>query len=145
MTKTTTDYTEKLQASMKDAADKAKAAFEKGQVSLSDMGAFTKANVEAIVESSKIFANGLQEMTKGYATETKSVFESLTAEMKSLTEVKSPSELLEKQSTLMRAHFDAAVAASSKNSEAMLKLVTEAFQPISNRVSAAVEKIKHVA
>ena len=45
----------------------------------------------------------------------------------------------------MRAHFDAAVAASSKNSEAMLKLANEAFQPISNRVSLAVEKIKHAA
>ena len=84
-------------------------------------------------------------MTKGYATETKSVFETLTAEMKSLAAVKSPAELLEKQSSLMRAHFDAAVAVSSKNSEAMLKLANEAFQPISNRVSLAVEKIKHAA
>ena len=49
------------------------------------------------------------------------------------------------QSALLRKNFDAAVAASSKNSEAMLKLVNEAFQPISTRVSLAVEKIKTAA
>ena len=59
--------------------------------------------------------------------------------------MKSPTEFLEKQSALLRKHFDAAVATSSKNSEAFLKLASEAFQPISNRGSLAVEKIKHAA
>ena len=141
----TTEYTDKFQTVIKDASAKAKAAFEKSQTNFGEIGAFTKGNVEAMVESTKILASGFQAMTRGYATEGKSVFETLTAEMKSLAAVKSPSELLEKQSSLMRAHFDAAVAASSKNSEAMLKLANEAFQPISNRVSLAVEKIKHAA
>jgi phasin family protein len=145
MTATTTEYTEKFQSVIKEASDKAKAAFEKSQASLGEMGAFTKGNVEAMVESSKILASGLQEMTKGYAAESKSAFETLAAEIKSMTSVKSPTELLEMQSSLLRKHFDAAVAASSKNSEAMLKLANEAFQPISNRVSLAVEKIKHAA
>jgi phasin family protein len=145
MTATTTEYTEKFQTAIKDASEKAKAAFEKSQASFGEIGAFTKGNVEALVESSKILASGLQELTKGYAAESKSAFEALTAEFKSLAAVKSPSELLEKQSTLLRKQFDAAVAASSKNSEAVLKLANEAFQPISNRVSIAVEKVKHVA
>ena len=145
MTATTTEYTEKFQTAIKDASEKAKAAFEKSQASFGEIGAFTKGNVEALVESSKILASGLQELTKGYAAESKSAFEALTAEFKSLAAVKSPSELLEKQSTLLRKQFDAAVAASSKNSEAVLKLANEAFQPISNRVSIAVEKIKHAA
>lgn len=145
MTATTTEYTEKFQTAIKDASEKAKAAFEKSQASFGEIGEFTKGNVEALVESSKILASGLQELTKGYATESKSAFEALAAEFKSLTAVKSPSELLEKQSALLRKQFDAAVAASSKNSEALLKLTNEAFQPISNRVSLAVEKIKHAA
>jgi len=140
-----TTTTEKFQTVIKDASAKAKAAFEKSQANLGEMGEFTKGNVEAVVESTKILATGLQAMTKGYAAESKSAFETLTAEMKSLATVKTPSELLEKQSSLMRAHFDAAVAASSKNSEAMLKLANEVFQPISNRVSLAVEKIKQAA
>jgi phasin family protein len=109
------------------------------------MGEFTKGNVEALVESTKIFATGLQALSKGYLSETKSAFETLTAEFKDMTTVKTPSELLEKQSSLLRKQFDAAVATSSKNSEAMLKLASEAFQPISNRVSLAVEKVKKAA
>jgi hypothetical protein len=54
-------------------------------------------------------------------------------------------KFFEKQNAMMRKQFDAAVAVSSKNSEAMVKLASEAFQPISNRVSLAVEKIKQAA
>ena len=145
MTTTATEYTEKFQTAIKEASEKAKAAFEKSQASFGEIGEFTKGNVEALVESTKIFAAGFQALSKGYLTESKSAFETLTAEIKDLTGAKTPTELLEKQSTLLRKQFDAAVAASSKNSEAVLKLANEAFQPISNRVSIAVEKVKHVA
>lgn len=142
---TTTEMTEKMSAAFKDAQEKAKAALEKSQAAFGDAGEFAKGNVEAVVESSKIFASGLQEMTKGYVAETKSVFETMTADVKELTTVKSPTEFFEKHSALMRKNFDAAVAASSKNSEALLKLANEAFQPISTRVSLAVEKMKQAA
>lgn len=139
------EITEKFTAAVKDAQEKAKAAFEKSQASFGEMGEFTKGNVEAVVESSKILATGLQEMTKGYVSESKSAFETLTAELKALTTVKTPTEFLEKQTALFKKQFDVAVATSSKNSEAVLKLANEAFQPISNRVSLAVEKIKATA
>lgn len=145
MNAATTEMTETIQTAMKEAAEKAKAALEKSQAALGDMGAFTKGNVEAVVESTKILATGLQEMTKSYAAETKTVVETMTSEIKELASVKSPAEFFEKQNAMMRKQFDAAVAATSKNSEAMLKLASEAFQPISNRVSLAVEKIKQAA
>lgn len=145
MATTSTEITEKMTAAFKDAQDKAKAALEKSQAAFGDAGTFAKGNVEAMVESSKILASGLQEMTKGYVAETKSAFETMTADVKDLTTVKSPTEFFEKQSALMRKNFDAVVAASSKNSEAMLKLANEAFQPISTRVSLAVEKMKQAA
>ncbi len=140
-----TEMTGTIQTAMKEAAEKAKAALEKSQAALGDMGAFTKGNVEAVVESTKILASGLQEMTKSYAVETKTVVETMQAEIKELAAVKSPAEFFEKQNAMLRKQFDAAVAATSKNSEAMLKLASEAFQPISNRVSLAVEKIKQAA
>jgi hypothetical protein len=145
MTANTTEMTETIQTAMKDAAAKAKATLEKSQAAMGDMGTFTKGNVEAVVESTKILATGLQEMGKSYVAESKSVVETMTAEIKDLASVKSPTEFFEKQSAMMRKHFDAAMAVSSKNSEAMLKLASEAFQPISNRVSLAVEKIKQAA
>jgi len=145
MTTPATEYTEKFQTAIKEASEKAKAAFEKSQASFGEIGEFTKGNVEALVESTKIFATGFQALSKGYLTESKSAFETLTAEIKELTAAKTPTELLEKQSTLLRKQFDAAVAASSKNSEAVLKLANEAFQPISTRVTLAVEKVKKAA
>ena len=145
MTANTTEMTETIQTAMKDAAAKAKATLEKSQAAMGDMGTFTKGNMEAVVVSSKIFAAGLQEMSKSYVAESKSVVETMTAEIKDLASVKSPTEFFEKQSAMMRKQFDAAMAVSSKNSEAMLKLASEAFQPISNRVSLAVEKIKQAA
>ena len=145
MTANTTEMTATIQTAMKDAAAKAKATLEKSQAAMGDMGTFTKGNMEAVVESSKILAAGLQEMGKSYVAEGKSVVETMTAEIKDLASVKSPTEFFEKQSAMMRKQFDAAMAVSSKNSEAMLKLASEAFQPISNRVSLAVEKIKQAA
>ncbi|HQS68378.1 MAG: phasin [Novosphingobium sp. 28-62-57] len=145
MATTSTEITEKMTAAFKDAQEKAKAALEKSQAAMGDVTEFTKGNVEAVVESTKILATGLQEMTKGYVAETKTVIETMTADVKDLTTVTSPTEFFQKQSALMRKNFDAAVAASSKNSEAMLKLATEAFQPISTRVSLAVEKMKQAA
>ncbi|WP_338467423.1 phasin family protein [Novosphingobium sp. ZN18A2] len=142
---TTTEFTAKFEESMKDMQERAKTLFEKGQTAFSDVPEFAKGNVEAMVESTKILAAGLQDMGKSYVEESKSAFETMTADAKDLAAVKSPNEFFEKQTALARKNFDAAVAATSKNSEAMLKLVNEAFQPLSTRVSLAVEKMKKAA
>lgn len=139
------EFTGKLESAVKDATERTRAAFEKSQAAFGDVGEFAKGNVEAIVESTKILASGLQEMGKTYVSESKSVVEAMTVELKELASVKSPTEFFEKQAALLRKQFDAAVAASSKNSEAMLKLTNEAFQPISTRLSVAMEKMKVAA
>jgi phasin family protein len=84
-------------------------------------------------------------MSKRYVEELKSAFEMAQADMKALTTVKSPSEFVELQRAQLRKYFDNAVAYNSKSAEAALKLANDAFQPISNRVSLAVEKIKLAA
>ncbi|MDE2560640.1 MAG: phasin family protein [Sphingomonadales bacterium] len=142
---TTQEFTTKIQDAVKDASEKAKVFFEKGQASFADVPEFAKGNVEAVIESSKILAAGLQDMGKAYVAESKSAFETMTADVKDLAAVKSPTEFFEKQNALARKNFDAAVAATSKNSEAMLKLVNEAFQPLSTRMSLAIEKMKKAA
>jgi hypothetical protein len=81
---TTTEFTDKLQTTFKDAAEKAKAAFEKSQGAFGEAGEFAKGNVEALVESSKILASGLQELGKGYVSEGKASFETMSAEIKEL-------------------------------------------------------------
>lgn len=130
----TTDFTAKFQ----EAGEKAKAAF-------GDAGEFAKGNVEAVVASTKILATGVKAMGEAYVAETKSAYETMTADWKALVSVKSPTEFFELQTKLARKNFDAAVATGSKKSEEVLKLANEAFQPISTRFSLAMEKIKQAA
>jgi hypothetical protein len=49
------------------------------------------------------------------------------------------------QGELARKGFDTAVAQGSKNTEAMVKLVNEMFQPISNRIAVTTELFKKAA
>jgi phasin family protein len=144
-TTTTTEITTKIQDAVKDAAAKAKSFAEKGQAGLGEVSEFAKGNVEAMVESTKILAGGMQEMGKGYVAEAKTAFETMTADAKDLASAKTPTEFFEKQNAILKKNFDAAVAKSSKSSEAMLKLVNEAFQPLSTRMSLAMEKVKKAA
>ncbi|MBB3956319.1 phasin family protein [Novosphingobium sediminicola] len=139
------DFAAPFQTAFADFQEKAKTAYEKGNSVFGDYSEFAKGNVEALVESSKILAAGLQELTSAYVSEGRAGFETLTAEVKELAAAKSPTDFLKLQNDLAKKHFDDAVAAASKHSEALVKLANEAAQPISTRVTLAVEKIKAAA
>lgn len=145
-TKKTADaFTTRIQDAVSDAQARAKTAFEKSQAAFGDAGEFNKGNLEAIVESGKILAQGLQSMGKSYAEEMKSALETVQADVKELTAVKTPTEFFQLQAAQLRKRFDHVVAYNSKNAEAALKLANDAFQPISNRVTLAVEKVRKAA
>ena len=130
---------------MADLQERAKAAFGKGGEFAGDFVEFNKANVEAMVESGKIVAEGVQDMGKDYVEEAKSAYEVFTADMKEFAGVRSPTDLFELQGKLARRNFDAAVEFGSKNTEKMVKIANDAVAPISNRVSVATEKLTKAA
>ncbi len=142
MENTINTVTEKSQAMMSDMNGRAKAAMEKTQTMFADMNDFNKGNVEALVESSKIAAKGIETMGQDAAEYTRKSFEHATAVVKTLSSVKSPTEFMKLHSDYVRQSFDALVAESSKTTEAVLKLAGEIAQPISNRVAVAAEKMK---
>lgn len=145
-TKTATeDFTGKVKDAMTDAQDRAKLAFEKGQALFGEAGEFTKANVEALVESGKVLAAGMQDMGKDYVAEAKTAFETVQADIKDLSAVKTPADFFKLQGEIMRRNFDAAVASGSKHSEKAVKIAGEAFAPIQNRVAKAIEMVKQAA
>ncbi len=145
----TTDFTAMMSKSMNEAVTemqaKAQEAYDKGTSMVSEMTEAAKGNVEAVVESGKIMAAGMQDMGKTYADEAKSAYETLTADMKEMAAVKSPTELFQLQGKIMRRNFDAMVATTSKNTEAAMKLANDAVAPISARVNVAVEKMSKAA
>ncbi len=145
-TKTQTeDFAARIKDSVADAQDRAKIAYEKSTVVFGDVTEFSKGNVEALVESGKILAAGLQDMGKAYVAEGKSAIETLTADVKELAAVKSPTDFFKLQGEILRRNFDVAVATGSKNSETLVKLAGDAFAPISTRASLAIEKVKQAA
>lgn len=134
-----------LQDVLTEAQAKAKAAFEKSTSMMGEYTEFAKGNVEAMIESGKILADGVQGMGSTIVAEGRSSFEAMSGDMKELAAAKSPTDFFKLQSDLVRKNFDSAVAHSSKNSEAMLKLMSDVFAPISGRVSMAVEKVRQTA
>jgi phasin family protein len=147
MTKTVTteDFTAKVKEAVADMQERAKVAFDKSQAAFGEINEFNKGNVEALVESGKILAAGLQDMGKEYVAEGKTAFETFTADVKEAVAVKSPADFFKLQGEILRRNFDAAVAAGSKRSEAIVKLANDAYAPLSSRVSLAVEKVKQAA
>jgi phasin family protein len=141
----TSSYPSGFQDAFTEAQEKAKEAFEKGSSMLGEAGEFARGNVEAMVESGKILASGLQEMGASFAAESRSAFETISADLKELAAARTPADFLKLHSEVIRKSFDGAVAYGSKNSEAVLKLASDAFAPISGRVSLAVEKVRSAA
>ena len=128
-----------------EAGDRAQTAMAKGSQSIEEMNAFAKGNLEAVVESTKIYAKGIEAMGQDAAAFAKKSFEDATAAFKSMAAVKSPTDFFKLQSDFARTAFDAMVAETSKSTEKMVKLAGEVAQPISNRVALASEKMKIAA
>lgn len=143
MSKATTqkDLSKLLYNAVSTVKTQAKAAYAKGSAVAGEVGELSKGNIEAVVESGKILANGVKAISADYVAETKSAYETATGDFKKLAAVKSPTELFQLQGELMRRNFDAAVAFGSKETEKLVKLSNDTFAPISNRVSLIVDKV----
>jgi phasin family protein len=145
MEATIKDATVKGEALIADMNTRAKTAMEKSTKAFEQINEFNKGNVEAIVESSKIAATGLQTLGQGYAEYARKQFEGMTATMKGFAGIKSPTEFMKLHADFVRGQFDSMVAETSKNTEAMIKLAGDVAKPISNRVAVAAEKLKVAA
>jgi phasin family protein len=144
-TANTTDFTATAKEMAADVQARVKTAYAKSGEFAGEFGEFNKANLDAVVESGKIFFNGAQALVREDVETGKAVVETVTADAKKVVAVKSPTELFQLQGELARRNFDALVGFGSKRSEALVKLYNDAFAPISNRVSVAAEKISKAA
>lgn len=144
-TKFTAEVTEKAQNYFADMSEKAKAVFEKSNVSMREVADFSKGNLEAVVETAKIAAKGVQTSAQTTSEFARKNFEATTAMFKTVAAVKSPTEFFKIQSDFAKSQFEGVVAEMSKASEFNLKLAGEMFQPLSNRYAVAVEKVKSLA
>ena len=141
----TADFAKPFADAVGELQAKTKEAYEKGTAYAGEMTEFAKGNVEALVESGKVLSAGAQDLGKAYVGDAKAAYETLTADMKEMAAVKSPTELFQLQGKIARRNFESMVAYSSKTGDAVMKLYSEAFAPLSGRVSLAAEKISKAA
>ncbi|MEE9433682.1 MAG: phasin family protein [Sphingorhabdus sp.] len=145
MTKTAKNTAEKAKNFTADIRGKAGDVFEKGKKLATDGYDFQKGNVEAMIEAGKIGAKGAQELGQtnfGYA---KSNFSEAQSAVKEMTAVKSPTDFVKLQGDFAKKGLDIAVSQASKNTETMVKLFSDMFQPLSNRMAVATDMFKKAA
>jgi phasin family protein len=146
---TAANFTDTVKTAFADAQVKAKVAakdaYAKGSAVFGEASEFTKGNVEAMVVSGKVLAAGLQGIGTTMAADTKTSVDTITADVKAIAAVKSPTDLVKLQGEIARRNVDSMISYSTKNSEAFLKLANDVFAPISGRFSLAVEKVRKAA
>jgi phasin family protein len=113
---------------------------KKSQKVAEELADLTRANVEAVVEASRVAAEGARSIGQDAVSSSRDGVEQAADAIRSLAEAKSPTEYLQLQGEFARASFDRAVAETSKLTESLVKLAGEAFQPISNRATANAER-----
>ena len=123
-----------------DANGRAQDAVKRSQRVAEELADLARSNVEAIVESSRVAAEGARSIGQEVVAKSRDGVEQTADAIRSLAEAKSPTEYLQLQSEFARQSFDRAVAESSKLTESLVKLAGEAFQPLSNRATANAER-----
>jgi phasin family protein len=129
-----------FQSIFADANERSQEFAKRGQKVAEELADLARANVEAVVEASRVASEGARSIGQDVVAKQRDSFEQAADAIRSLAEAKSPTEYLQLQGDFARASFDRAVAETSKLTETLVKLAGEAFQPISNRAAANAER-----
>jgi phasin family protein len=130
-----------LQNVFADAGERSQEAVRRSQKAAEQIADLARGNVEALVEASRVAAEGARSFGQDVVARGRDGAEQTANAIRSLAEAKSPTEFMQLQSELARSSFDRMVAESSRFTESLVKLAGEAIQPLSNRASANAERI----
>lgn len=139
------DAKAKLETVYADMNEKAKASVEKSTKAIEEFSDIAKGNVEAMVESGKIAAKGMETLGQEAVDYSRKSFEKATASFKSFATVKTPTEFFQMQSQMFSSSFDDFTKEAAKSSEAMMKLASDVASPLTARVTVVTDKVKSLA
>ena len=128
----------KMEKTMKNGTD----AFAKNYESFIDFG---NGNVEAVIEASKIYASGMEKITREVANCVKASVEVNLAATKAVLACKDPKDLVDLQAQQVGKFFDTWLAEGTRFSEMSIDAVTKAAAPINQRFNETVEKVVKTA
>ena len=129
-----------FQSLFADAGERSQEAARRTQQATEEFADIARGNVEALVEASRVAAEGARSIGQDVIAKSRASVEQTADAIRSLAEAKSPTELVQLQGEYARASFDRLVAESSKLTESLVKLAGEAIQPISNRATASAKR-----
>ena len=129
-----------FQSLFAEANERSQELVKKSQKVAEELADLARANVEAVVEASRVAAEGARSLGQDVVAKQRNSVEQAADAIRTLAEAKSPTEYLQLQSEFARASFDRAVSETSKLTESLVKLAGEAFQPLSNRATANAER-----
>jgi phasin family protein len=105
-----------------------------------EIAAFGKANMDAMIQANTVFSKGLEAISKEFIALTQAHMESSAAAAKAIFAAKTLKDVVELNAAFHKTNFDKMVANSTKLGELGTKVATDAFAPISARVTSVVEK-----
>ena len=106
-----------------------------------DVASLGKDSVDAYVESTTVFAKGVEALSKELMGFTQSAVEANVANAKALFSAKTLSEVIDLQTGYSRSSFDSLVAESAKLTELSMALASDTVEPLQLRLNATVEKM----
>ena len=127
-----------------DATGRGEEAVRRSRKAAEELADIYRGNLDAFVEAGRIAASGAQSIGQSVVAKSRDSIEQAATTVRSFAEAKSPTELLQLQSDYARSAFDRLVEDSSNLTESLVKLAGEAFQPLSNRASANVERFNDI-
>ncbi|RJG55832.1 phasin family protein [Sphingobium terrigena] len=139
------DAKAKLETVYADLNEKAKVSVEKSTKAIEEFSDIAKGNVEALVESGKIAAKGMETLGQEAVDYSRKSFEKATASFKTFSTIKTPTEFFQLQSQLFSSSFDDFTKEAAKSSEAMMKLAGDVASPLTARVTLVTDKVKSLA
>ncbi len=123
---------EKAFAFGKEHADSATKGYEQ-------VAAFGKENVEAAVAGAAAATKGIEALNAELMDFAKGAMAEQMAAFGKFMSVKTPQDMIELQNEFTKTSFDAVVARSTKIGEMTAKVANEAFAPVNDRATAAME------
>lgn len=98
-------------------------------------------NIDAMVKAGNVMAKGMESFSQELMNFAQASAEANVAATTRLFGVKSLQEAMDLQSAFARDSFDKAVAESNKLTEMSVKVASEAFEPLQDRMNVTVEKL----
>lgn len=118
---------------------KVKENMDKAMKTAEELVSFGQGNFEAFVESGRVWAAGVQALSKQAAATAQAAVDDTLSGFKALAAAKTLKEAFDVQGALARANMEKAVAETGRFTDASMKLAEQTFAPLAARMTAAVE------